>query len=132
MAITFVFFACATSDNDLCVFWDSVPGGTGFIAVWRTLIRVDVGILELIKFMSADISVLSPRVRTEMTSLLRRKTLEIIFLSSCAVGLTLAFRHMREQGREGNVAGWMKTPVLVGIADRQPIVGLKSNTVPVA
>ena len=65
-----------------------------------------------------DISVAKPNVGNHFCVLSRSR-------------LALAFRHMREQGREGNVAGWMKTPVLVGIADRQPIVGLRGNTVPV-
>ena len=49
---------CAKSDNDLYAFWDSVPGDTVFIPVWRTLIRVDVGFWYLIKFVSADVFVL--------------------------------------------------------------------------
>ena len=55
---------CAKTDNDLYVFWDSVPGGTSFIVVSRTLIRVDVGFLEFMKLVPTHMFVLFYRLRT--------------------------------------------------------------------
>ena len=53
------------TSNDLYVFWDSVPGGTSFIVVSRTLIRVDVEFLEIMKVVSAHMFVLFCYSRTD-------------------------------------------------------------------
>ena len=56
---------CAKTYNDLYVVWDTVPGGTSFIVVSRTLIRVDVEFLEIMKVVSAHMFVLFCNLRTD-------------------------------------------------------------------
>ena len=56
---------CAKKCYDVYVFWDTVPGGTSVIAVSRTLIRVDVEFLEIMKVVSAHMFVLFCNLRTD-------------------------------------------------------------------